>query len=520
MTRRTNGRVRAIGSRARHWLTTTDHADVGRLYLAFGAVAGLWGAADAMALRTELLTPGQAVWSATTYDAFFTTHGLTMLFFFATPVVFGLANVVVPPLVGADDLAFPRLNATAFWLLPPALLLARAGVVGHLLGVPDLAPPAVGWTLYVPLARTAAGASLDVLLIGLHLSGVSTVLSAINLLVTILVEREVGWDRVDAFTWSMLTTAGLVIFAFPVLGSALVMLLLDRSVGTAFFAVSSGGPVRWQHLFWFFGHPEVYILALPALGIVSHVLPVYAGRRLFGFRAVVYSTLAIGVLSFGVWAHHMFTTGMDPRLQASFMAVSLAIAAPSAIKAFNWLATLWGGDIELTPPMLFCLGAFGNFVLGGVTGVFLAAVPVDRLFHGTYYVVGHFHLVLVGTVVFALFAAGYHWFPLATGKRYDRRLARVHFWFTAVGTLVTFLLLLALGLLALPRRSATYPGALAPLQVFATLGAYLMGIGQVVWVWNVTRSVLLGRAADSEIRRRARDDRFGRAWEGWSDRDP
>ncbi|MFC7195972.1 cbb3-type cytochrome c oxidase subunit I [Halosimplex aquaticum] len=348
----------------------------------------------------------------------------------------------------------------------------------------------------------------------------STVLSAINLLVTILVEREVGWDRADAFTWSMLTTAGLVIFAFPVLGSALVMLLLDRSVGTAFFAVSSGGPVRWQHLFWFFGHPEVYILALPALGIVSHVLPVYAGRRLFGFRAVVYSTLAIGVLSFGVWAHHMFTTGMDPRLQASFMAVSLAIAAPSAIKAFNWLATLWGGDIELTPPMLFCLGAFGNFVLGGVTGVFLAAVPVDRLFHGTYYVVGHFHLVLVGTVVFALFAAGYHWFPLATGKRYDRRLARVHFWFTAVGTLVTFLLLLALGLLALPRRSATYPGALAPLQVFATLGAYLMGIGQVVWVWNVTRSVLLGRAADSEIRRRARDDRFGRAWEGWSDRDP
>ncbi|WP_436931963.1 cbb3-type cytochrome c oxidase subunit I [Halosimplex halobium] len=502
----------------RRWLTSVDHADVGRRYLALATVAGLWGAVDAMALRTELLTPGRGVWSAATYDAFFTTHGLTMLFFAATPAAFGFATLVVPPLVGADDVAFPRLSATAFWLLPPALLLARAGAAGDLLGIGGLAPPAVGWTLYVPLSRSAAGAGLDLLLVGLHLAGVSTVLAAITLIVTVLESRTVGWHEVDAFTWSVLTASGLVVFAFPVLGSALVMLLLDRNLGTTFFAVSTGGPVRWQHLFWFFGHPEVYVLGLPALGLISHILPQYAGRRLVGFRGVVYSTLAIGVLSFGVWAHHMFTTGIDPRLAATFMAVSLAIAAPSAIKVFDWLATLWGGEVVLAPPMLFTLAAVANFVLGGVTGVFLAAVPVDRLFHGTYYVVGHFHLVLVGTVVFALFAASYHWFPVLTGRRYDRRLARAHFWLTAGGAAVAFLAMLALGLYSLPRRTAAYPPALAPLHAVATLGAYVMGVGQVVWVWNVAASARRGGDAAAEIRRRARAG-AGRVWERWAERD-
>ncbi len=482
----------------RRWLTTVDHADVGRLYLLFGTLAGLWGAVDAMALRTELLTPGRTVWTATTYDALFTTHGLTMLFFFATPVALGFANVVLPPIVGADDLAFPRLNAVSFWLLPPALLLARAGSLAQGLGVSGVSPPGVGWTLYVPLARTAAGNSLDLLLLGLHLSGIATILTAINLLVTVVHDRSVGWHRVGVFTWSLVTTAGLVLFAFPVLASALVMLLADRNLGTAFFAVGNGGPLLWQHLFWFFGHPEVYVLVLPAMGVVSHVLPTFCGRRLFGARAVVYSTLAIGVLSFGVWAHHMFATGLDPRLQASFMAVTLAIAVPSAVKTFNWLATVWRGNVHLRAPMLFCLGAVGSFVIGGTTGVFLAAVPVDLLFHGTYYVVGHFHLVLAGMVVFSLFAGGYYWFPLLTGRRYDERLARAHFALTVGGVATTFLPLLVLGMAGLPRRSATYPAALFPLQAVATAGAYLTAAGQLVWLWNVVRSAVAGPVVDAD----------------------
>ncbi|WP_424019244.1 cbb3-type cytochrome c oxidase subunit I [Halorientalis pallida] len=482
-----------LAAGVRRWVTTTDHADVGRLYLAFGTVAGLWGALDAMAIRTALLTPTPTIWSASTYGAFFTTHGLTMLFFAVTPVAFGFANVVVPRLVGASDLAFPRLNAVAFWLLPPALLLARSNVLLGLVAPSGPTVPAVGWTLYVPLSMQVPGPNLDLLLLGLHLAGVSTILSALNLLVTIFEERTVGWHALDAFTWSMLTAAGLVLFAFPVLGSALVMLLADRNLGTAFFAVDAGGPTTWQHLFWFFGHPEVYILLLPAMGIVSHVLPRFVGRPLVGFRGIVYSTLAIGALSFGVWAHHMFTTGLDPRLQASFMAVSLAIAVPSAVKVCNWIATVWGGRVRLQAPALFCLGAVGFFVLGGVTGVLLASVPVDLRLHGTYYVVSHFHLVLVGTVVFALFAGSYYWFPLITGRHYDERLARTHFLLTAVGALVLLLPLLALGVAGLPRRSATYPPELVPVQALATLGGYVVGIGQLPWLFTVVRSAVVGR---------------------------
>ncbi len=480
------------------WLTTVDHRDVGRLYVALAAVAGVWGGLDAMAIRTELLAPGTGVWGPETYDAFFTTHGLTMLFFFATPLAFGLANFVVPLLVGADDMAFPRANATAFWLLPPGLLLVRAGTVGQLLGVEWLSPPTVGWTLYPPMSAALPGFGLDFLLLGLHLSGVATILGAVNLIVTVVAERDAAttWARLDVFTWSMLTTAGLALFAFPVLGSTLVMLLLDRNAGTTYFAVEGGGPLLFQHLFWFFGHPEVYILVLPAMGILSLLIPRFAGRSLFGFRYVVYSTLAIGVLSFGVWAHHMFATGIDPRLQASFMAVSIAIAVPSAVKTFNWIATLWNGRVRLTVPMLFCLGAVATFVLGGVTGVFLAAVPVDRLLHGTAYVVGHFHLLLVGTIASALFAGCYYWFPLLTGRLYDAGLGRAHFWLTVAGTLLAFGPMLLLGLLGLPRRMATYPEAFVPLQAVATVGAFVVGAGQLLFCWNVAHALVRGERVD------------------------
>jgi cytochrome c oxidase subunit 1 len=473
----------------RRWLTTVDNRDIGVLYLVFGFALGGLGALDALMLRTDLLAPEVSVWGGRTYNALFTTHGLTMLFLFATPVIFGFANYLVPALVGVEEMAFPRVNAVAFWVLVPAAVLIRAGITTDLLGVTTIAPPATGWTLYTPLSVEMPNRGIDLLLLGLHLSGVSTIASGINFIVTIIEEREISWATLDIFSWTMLTTGGLVVFAFPVLGSAVVMLLLDRNFATTFYAVEGGGPLLWQHLFWFFGHPEVYILVLPPMGIISLVLPRFAGRRLFGKPFVVYSTLAIGVLAYGVWAHHMFTTGLDPRIQASFMAVTLAIAVPSAVKAFNWIATLWNGRIRLAAPMLFCLGAVANFVVGGVTGVFLAAIPVDRLLHGTAYVVGHFHFMLVGMSVFALFAGFYYWFPLVTERHYDESLARLHFWLTALGVLVAFGAMVLLGFRGFPRRMATYPARFAALQQVATVGAYLLGLAQLLWLWNVVRSI-------------------------------
>ncbi|WP_435079505.1 cbb3-type cytochrome c oxidase subunit I [Halococcus sp. AFM35] len=482
-------------------LTSTDHTVLGRLYLVFGIAAGLWGATDAMLLRAGLVTPGSDVWTPETFSGLFTTHGLTMLFFFAAPVIFGIAIYFIPPLVGADDLAFPRLTAAAFWLLPVALLLTRAGLLANLVGFEALSPPMTGWTFYVPMSTNMTNPDLDLVLIGILLNAISTILAAINVLVTVFTERAetVTWATLDSFTWSMLTTSGLVLLAFPVLCAASVMLLLDRNFDTSFFVPGGGGggPLLWQHLFWFFGHPEVYILVLPPMGLLSLIIPRFSGRKLFGFSSVVYSTLAIGVLSFGVWAHHMFATGIDPRIRASFMAISLAIAVPSAVKTFDWIATMWGGAVRLTAPMLFCIGAIGTFVIGGVTGVFLAAIPVDLLYHGTYYVVGHFHLILVGTIVFALFAACYYWFPILTGKMYNTQLAKYHFWLSAVGVVVTFNLFLVIGMLGLPRRMATYPPQFTLLHQFATVGAFLIGFAQVIWLWNMYRSVRHGPAIET-----------------------
>ncbi len=482
----------------KRWLTTVNHRDIGILYLVFGSASGLLGALDAMMLRTDALSPRPGVWGTGTYDALFTTHGLTMLFLFAGPVIFGLGNYFVPILVGTDEMAFPRVNAVGFWVLVPAGLLMRAGIIADFLSVPGMGPPAIGWTMYPPLSAAMPNPDIDLLLLGLHLSGLGTIMAGINFVVTIVVSRTVPWPELDIFSWTMLVTGGLVIFAFPVLGSAILMLLADRNVGTTFFTTPGGGPMLWQHLFWFFGHPEVYILVLPPMGLLSYILPRFAGRRLFGFEFVVYSTLAIGVLAFGVWSHHMFTTGLDPRLQASFMAVTLAIAVPSAVKTFNWMATLWNGKIRLTTPMLFCLGAIANFVVGGVTGVFLAAIPVDELLHGTYYVVGHFHFMLVGMTVFALFAACYYWFPLLTGRWYDRHLARLHFWLSALGVAVTFTVLVLLGMDGLPRRMATYPVRFVMLQQVATICAYVLGIGQLVWLWNMMRSLLRGDRVETD----------------------
>lgn len=476
------------------WLTTVDHKDIGLLYGAFGLTAFAVGGLMVVLMRIELADPGMTVISNTFYNSLLTSHGITMLFLFATPIIAAFSNYLIPLLIGADDMAFPRINAIAFWLLPPAALLIWAGFFP----IPEVIPAQTGWTMYTPLSvgegmGNQANAGVDLMLLGLHLSGVSATMGSINFIATIFTERgkNVSWANLDIFSWTILTQSGLILFAFPLLGSAIMMLLFDRNFGTSFFA-GEGGAILWQHLFWFFGHPEVYIIVLPPMGIISYILPRFSGRRLFGFKFVVYSTLAIGVLSFGVWAHHMFATGLDPRLRASFMAVSLAIAVPSAVKTFNWITTMWNGNIRLTTPMLFSVGFVANFILGGVTGVFLASIPVDLVLHATYYVVGHFHYIVMGAIAFAGFAGIYYWFPLYTGRMYQRTLGKMHFWLSMIGTNITFFAMILLGYGGMPRRYATYLPQFATLHQITTLGALILLAGQIIFVWNFAQSWLEG----------------------------
>ncbi|WP_226479036.1 DUF6789 family protein [Natrinema amylolyticum] len=506
------GRQRRFGlgdakAAAVRWTTTTNHREIGLLYIAFGTVAAIWGGIDAMMIRTHLLTPEANIWTEQTYNELFTMHGLTMLIFFVTPVFFGIGNYFLPLLIGADDMAFPRLNAIGFWLLPPSLLLARLGIVAEVTGavlavvVPTdwisvllaFQEPAIGWTMYPPLSL-APNPQTNFLLLGLHLSGIATTIGAINFITTIIYERDesIGWANLDIFSWNMLITSAIIVFAFPLLGTALLMLLFDRNFGTTFFAVEGGGPILWQHLLWFWGHPEVYIIFLPATGLMSLILPKFVGRKLFGFKFIVYSTIAIGVLSFGVWAHHMFVTGIDPRVRASFMATSIAIAVPSAIKVFNWITTMWNGDVRLAAPTILCIGSIGLFIVGGVTGIFLAVIPVDVIYHGTYYVVGHFHLILMGIIPLMMFAASYYWYPMLTGRMYDRRLAIFQSSLLVIGAALTFMTLMALGFLELPRRYATYPPGYSGLQVVATVGSFIIGLSVLMWLYNMIWSYFQG----------------------------
>jgi len=508
------------------WLTTVDHKDIGILYGVFAVVAFAWGGIAVVLMRFELMYPAEDFLSASAYNGLLTTHGITMLFLFGTPMLAAFSNYLIPLLIGAEDMAFPRINAIAFWLLPPAALLIWGGVLGGPF-LENVEPAQTAWTMYTPLSIEQQNPGVDLMLLGLHLSGVAATMGAINFIATIFTERseDVTWATLDIFSWTVLVQSAQILFAFPLLGSALVMLLLDRNLGTTFFTLDGGGPLLWQHLFWFFGHPEVYILVLPPMGLVSYILPKFCGRKLFGFKFVVYSTLALGVLSFGVWAHHMFATGMDPRLRASFMAVSIAIAIPSAVKTFNWMATMWNGALRTTAPFLFCVGFVGNFIIGGVTGVFEAAIPVDLILHDTYHVVAHFHYVIMGGIAFAVFAGIYYWFPLYTGRWYQRSLAKWHFWLTLVGTNVTFFPMVLLGYAGMPRRYATYALTAGPVDLFtllhqlATLGVVLLVIGQLIFVWNLVTSWLEGPlVTDGDPWDLAATDQFPREF-AWFERE-
>ncbi|HEY7522264.1 MAG TPA: cytochrome c oxidase subunit I [Candidatus Limnocylindrales bacterium] len=476
-----------------HWLSTTDHKRIGLLYLVTSFGFFLVAGAFALLIRLELAAPGLQVVDEQTYSQLFTMHGTLMMFLFGTPVVAALANYLVPLQVGAADMVFPRLNALSYWLYLFGGIIVLSGflVAG---GAAD-----IGWTGYPPNSelRYSSTTGTDLWIVGLLLAGISSVLGAVNFIATIYGRRAPGMSmlRMPVFTWTILVTSILILFAFPALTGALAMLLLDRRFGAAFFDPGAGGsPVLWQHLFWFFGHPEVYILALPFFGIVSEVVPVFSRKPLFGYRAFVAATILIGAYSMSVWAHHMFTTGAVNN--AFFSISSFAIAVPTGIKVFNWVATMFRGRLTFPTPMLFATGFIYLFVLGGITGVIVASPPLDFQFQDTYFVVAHLHNVLVGGSVFALFAGLYFWFPKLSGRRLSERLGRIHFWSWVAGFLLTFLPQYQLGASGMPRRYADYPPypGWVELNLLSTAGAVLMAVGVVSFLVAVAGA--LRREAD------------------------
>ncbi len=473
------------------WLTTTDHKKIGILYLfnsfAFFVVAGIL----ALLIRTELARPGKQLLSLHAYNQVFTEHGTLMIFLFVFPTLAGFGNYLVPLQIGALDMAFPRVNALSFWLLPAGGLTILSGflVKGG--------AAAAGWTSYAPLS-VQGGTGMDLWDLGLIIVGTSSILGAINFIVTILRMRAPGMTmmRIPIFCWSILATSLLIILAAPVLTAGLIMLLADRRLGTVFFDASRGGsPLMWQHVFWFFGHPEVYILIIAAWGIVSEVLPTFSGKPLFGYRGVVLAFLLVTALSFTVWAHHMFVTGA---VELPFFSVTTEmISIPTGVLFFNWLATLWKGKLRFEPPMLFALGFIAMFLIGGIDGVWMASPAMDFAIHDTYWVVAHIHYVLFGGAVFGIMAGIYFWFPKITGRFLSRRLGIWHFWVQLVGFNLTFFPMHLLGLRGMPRRIADY----APdrgwtgLNTLASIGAYVIGIAMMLFFVNVFLSLRKPREA-------------------------
>jgi cytochrome c oxidase subunit I len=484
---------------ATSWLTTVDHKRIGILYIVTAYLFFFAGGVMAILMRAQLAQADQHLVEKDGYNQLFTIHGTTMIFLFVVPLLAGFGNYMVPLMIGAHDVAFPRLNALSYWLF----LLGGLIVLASFLTEGGAANS--GWTGYAPLSgdNYSPNVGQDLWILGIHLTSLGSIAGAINFLVTIhnMRTRGMSWMRIPIFVWTIEAYSVLLVLALPTISAAATLLLLDRQAGTSFFEPAEGGSqILWQHMFWFFGHPEVYIMVLPAMGMLSEIIPVFSRKPIFGYKAVAFSTIGIAFASMLVWAHHMFTVGLPVWLQAFFLISSFSVAVPTSIKLFNWLATLWRGHLDLRTPLLFCLGFIGLFTVGGLSGIMLAAYPIDYQAQDSYFLVAHLHYVLFGGTVFGVFAGTYYWFPKITGRMYDERLGKVHFWFILVGFNMAFLPQHFLGLMGMNRRVYTYDrGGLFELyNLISSVGTLVMTIGLLIFIANMVKSWRRGTRVGSD----------------------